>query len=271
MTVPAGAARMAGAPSTLPGPVMGAPRSASLIDTSRFWRVPMTMQQSQRWLAAHAPGGLSATGSASSTSGSVVTSVGSAYTDDRPSSAWQNAMLDIGIAPAGASASVWRADGTALWLDSTPATAPAGGSRLAVTVASGCPRSDRGASDVTPGPASSLLPAGSPTAGLICSYNGLNGAAFALRSRARLDTTQAGRLARSATTIDLAHTDGGSVVCPNDDESVTVVAFSYADGARASLWLTETGCRSISNGTIDAGDYPSLSAFATTVAGLLPR
>lgn len=250
---------------------MGVPRSASLVDTSRFWRVPLTMQQSKIWLAAHAPGALVANESAQSTTGSSVTTIGSGYPDDRQSTAWQNAMLEIGIAPDGAKGSVWRADGTALWLNPIPATVPTGGTRLAVTASGGCPGTDRGATDVTRGPATSLLPAGSPATALICSYNGLNGAAFALRSTARLDGAQAGRLARSATAIDLAHTDGGSVVCPNDNGSVIVVAFAYADGRHASLWLRATGCPSVANGTIRADDHPSLSAFATAVAALVPH
>lgn len=271
VTVPAGASPLTTAPEMLRGPAMGAQMSASLVDTSRLWRVPMTMGQSATWLAAHAPRGLTATGSGNSTTGSVVTSMGWSYADDRRSTAWQNAMLDIGIAPDGVNGSVWRADGIALWMDPTPATAPVGGRRLAVTVAGGCPGSDRGAINVTRGPATSLLPAGSPTAGLICSYNGLNGAASALRSQARLGTAQAGRLARSATAIDLAHTDGGVTSCPMDDGSVTVIALIYADGRDASLWANETGCRSVSNGTIDADDYSSVFNFVTAAAALLPR
>ena len=85
---------------------MGAPMSASVVDTSRFWRVPMTPQQSSVWIDTHSPGGLTSTSSGRSTTGSVVTSIGRGYPDDRQSTAWKNAMLDIGIAPDGAKGSV---------------------------------------------------------------------------------------------------------------------------------------------------------------------
>ncbi|TWP37168.1 hypothetical protein [Leekyejoonella antrihumi] len=200
-----------------------------------------------------------------------MTSIGYGYTDNLHSDAWQNAALDIGIAPDGAHGSYWRADGVALWVDPTPATAPAGGKRLAVTVAGGCPTSDRGATNVPPGTKTSLLPPGTPTAGVICSYNGLNGAAFALRSHARLDGTQAERLAHQARTIHLSHTTGGVTSCPMDDGATTVIAFHYPGNPPATLWLKDNGCRSISNGTITAGDDASLTTFATAVTALLPH
>ena len=116
-----------------------------------------------------------------------------------------------------------------------------------------------------------MLPVGSPTAGLICAYNGLNGAAFALRSHARLDATRAGRLAVQAAAIDLAHTVGDVVSCPNDDGTEIVVAFAYAGGAHAALWVHDTGCHTVSNGTIEADDYLSLSSFIDAVTTLLPH
>lgn len=136
------------------------------------------MQQSATWIAAHSPKGSSSSGSTQGTTGSVVTSIGFGYDDNQHSNAWQDAALDIGVAPGGAHASYWRADGVASWTVPIPATAPTGGKRLTVTVACGCPTSDRGATNVPPGTRRSLLPIETPTAGLICSYNALNGAAF---------------------------------------------------------------------------------------------
>lgn len=138
----------------------------------------------------------------------------------------------------------------------------------------GCPGSDRGASNIRPGPTTSLLPPGLPTAGLACSYNGLNGAAFTLRSHVRLNATRAERLAREAKAIGLAHANGGSGSCPMDDGTATVIAFEYRGGANATLWLNDTGCRSVSNGTIAVGsdgDYAALTTFATAVTALLPH
>lgn len=84
---------------------MGTPRSDSLVDTPRFWRVSMSVQQSTTWIAAHSPRGLTASGSSQSITRSVVASIGYGYDDNQPSSAGQNAALDVGIAPDGAAAS----------------------------------------------------------------------------------------------------------------------------------------------------------------------
>lgn len=145
VSIPPKATPLRSAPAALAGPAMGTPASGSLIDTPRFWRVPISMQQSATWIAAHPPTGLTAGGTAKAATRSVVTSIGYGYRDNQHSNAWQNAALDLGIAPDGAHASYWRADGIALWLDPTPATGSTGGTRLAVTVAGGCPTSDRGA------------------------------------------------------------------------------------------------------------------------------
>ena len=269
--VPAGATRLAAAPEVLSGPAIGAPVSASRVDASRFWRVPMTLQQSQTWIATHAPGGLPSDGSYDSTSGSATTSIGDSFTDDRQSSAWEDAELSIGVVPDGARGSVWRVDGVALWLDPTPETAPPGGMRLAVTVSDGCPESDRGAANVPAGPTDALLPPGTPTAGLICVYNGSNGAAFALHAEARMDATRAGRLALKAGAIALTHTDGDIQTCPSDDGEEIVVAFAYPGGGHAALWVHDTGCRTVSNGSIDAVRYPAVFPFVSAVRALLPH
>ena len=208
VSLPPQATLQAAAPAALPGPVMGTPRSASLVDTPRFWHVPLSMQQSATWIAAHLPHGVSPSGSLQGSS------VGYGYSDNQHSTAWQDATLDIGIAPDGAHGSYWRADGLALWLNPTPAIAPTAGNRLAITVAADCPTSDRGATNVPPGPKTSLLPPGTPVGGLICSYNGSNGAPFTLRSHALLGQSQAQHLARQATAINLAHTNGDVINCP---------------------------------------------------------
>lgn len=258
VTVPPQATLLAVAPKAFSGPAMGTPSSASLVDTPRFWRVPMSMQQSETWIAAHSPAGLRASGSTRGTTGAVVTSIGYGYDDNQHSNAWRNAALDVGIAPDGTHASYWRADGVAWWVDPTPATAPTTGKRLTVTVASGCPASDRGATNVPPGTKASLLPPGTPAAGLICSYSGLNGARFTLRTHARLNATQAEQLARQARAIELTHTSGGATSCPMDDGAATVIAFQYSGGAHAMLWLKDNGCRTISNGAIVADYYASI-------------
>jgi hypothetical protein len=269
--MPPAARRIRSGPGALNGPAMGTSVSSSLIDTAQFWRVPMPMAQASEWITAHPQRGLPANGQANSDGPNGVTSVGYAWYDDRTSNAWTEAQLEVGVAPAGASASVWRIDGIALWLTAKPAPAPGGGSRLTVTVADGCPASDRGAGDVPPGSDSSLLPAGRPTGGLICAYTGLNGDPFALRAQVRLGSADAARLARTASAIGLAHTDGGVVNCPADFGTATVIAFSYPH-ASAALWLADSGCQYVSNGAISVGfggGMTGLARFAAAVAALV--
>lgn len=269
--MPPAARRIRSGPGGLNGPAMGTPVSSSLIDTAQFWRVPMPMAQAGDWITAHPPRGLTPNGQSNSSGPNGITSVGFGWSDNRQSNAWTEAQLEVGVAPAGARASVWRLDGIALWLTAKPAPAPGGGSRLNLTVAGGCPASDRGAGDVPPGSGSSLLPSGRPTGGLICAYTGLNGDPFALRAQVRLGSAAAARLVRTASSIGLAHTDGDVVNCPADFGTATVIAFSYPH-ANAALWLADSGCQYVSNGAISVGfggDMTGLGRFAAAVAALV--
>lgn len=268
--LPGSARRVGSGPKALSGPAMGTPSSGSLVDTVRYWRVPLSLTGAAAWVRAHPPTGLKSDGGGSAHGPDGVQSIGYGYGDDRSSPVWTQAELDIGLAPAGPHASVWRVDGLAQWLDPRPERAPAARHPLAVTVAGGCPAGDRDAGGVTPGPADSLLPARTPTASLICAYTGLNDHAFALTGHARLGAAAAARLAALAGRINLAHTDGGGTSCPADFATATVVAFAYSSGTSAALWLADSGCRYLSNGTIMAseagGDGAGVQAFATAVA-----
>lgn len=234
----------------------------------------MSFARAAAWITAHPPRGLQSSGSSHSTGPGGVSSVGFDYADDQTSRAWTNSQLEIGVVPAGTAATVWRVDGIALWQNPSPVHAPDGGRRLAVTVADGCPASDRGVQDVTPGPSRSLLPTTAPRSGLICAYAGLNGRAFTLKRHIELGEADATRLARLANAISLAHTTGTVTNCPADFGTVTVVAFAYPNAVDAALWLTDSGCRSVSNGTITTGfggDATGLSAFASAATTMLHR
>jgi hypothetical protein len=233
---------------------MGTPATTSLIDDSRFWKVPTSLNTTLTWFAQHPPGGLAQSGSGSSTSQGATTTAGFSY--DAPSSAaWTGATVQIGVAPAGPDTSIVRADGIALWMDPVPAPDNQPGPRMRVTRASGCPPSDRGFVGVTnpePPLKTSLLPAESPTGALVCRYYGLNGQPFALKQKAAMDATAAKAFSDNVRRLPLAHLDGLIIHCPAHDGGVTVVALDYPHEGTVDLWMTDTGCATVSNGSIRA-------------------
>jgi hypothetical protein len=259
--LPPGALPTTTAPALLPGPAMGAVADASLIDRSSFWQVGLSPGQTLAWIKAHPPAGLSPTGS-----GTFGTPASEAYGlgyGAQDTGAWRSAQLQIGIAPDGATGSVIRADGTAVWLDPRPNGDSVAGPRLRVTVAGGCPGTAEGAVGVTDPSQSDLdtvlLPPGSPTAALVCDYAGFS---RRLTGHRALDATTAGRLAAAARGLPLSHTLGGPRSCPADADTVAVIALSYPGRADVDLWLRPTGCASVSNGRIrtEAGALRDLYA-----------
>jgi hypothetical protein len=129
-----------------------------------------------------------------------------------------------------------------------------------ITVASGCPASDRavvGVSNPPPPLESSLLPSEWPTGGLVCEYYGLNGHPFALRQTTVMESTAANAYVRSVGRLRLGHLDGEVMSGPNDDGSATVVALDYPHAKTVDLWMTTTGCVRVSNGSIStSGTVP---------------
>lgn len=255
VVIPPGSVMLTGGPSVLlPGPVMGLPGASSLIDDTRFWKVPMSMSAALAWFADHPPGGLRQSGSGSTSSHGTVVTSGLGY--DAPSSAaWTDASVEIGVAPTGSGLSVVRADGIALWIDPVPVRDSQPGSRVRITSSSGCLPSDRGFVGVTNPPPpldSSLLPSGSPSGGLVCKYYGLNGQAFALEQSTAMDSGAASAFSASVGRLELGHIDGRVGSCPADDASAIVVALVYPDGRTVDLWMATAGCARISNGYISA-------------------
>ena len=258
--VPGGAVRLGSAPRSLPGPALGTPAVSSLVDRSRSWRVPMPFAQAVAWLGAQRPGGLHSGGlhrdgsmSQWGTGGTTI----NVYSYGGPrSTAWHSADLEIEVAPAGSRAIVFRADGLVVWLDPGPVRDTGPGRRMRVTIAGGCPPSDRGFADVAnsgPGLASRLLPGAAPAAGLECRYHGMNGPAWRLRSMSRLNAAAAGRVATSMTRLPLSHPVGGVLSCPMDDSSAEVIALSYPGRPDVDLWINLNGCGGVSNRYILAG------------------
>jgi hypothetical protein len=221
-----------------------------------MWRVPLPLHAAERWLTAHQPRGLPPDGMASGGTLSGGTDmIGHSYRGPARA-AWQSADLEIGVAKANHGGSVIRADAVIVWLDPRPVRYGPGAHPVRVSLAGGCPRSDRGVTGViNPGGALSqrLLPAGSPKAGLVCRYDGVNGRPFRLRTGQRLDALAARRLARSMARLPLSHVDGGSWHCAMDDGSAEVVVLVYPGHPDVDLWVTLSGCGLVSNGHIATG------------------
>jgi hypothetical protein len=233
---------------------MGKPGLQSLIDQVRSWRLAMSFTAAAAWIAAHRPAGLHQDGVAvTPANGSPV----SAYSyPGTLNPAWTGAELDIEVVPAGQAGSVMRADGMVGWLDPVPVRDTVAGKRLRVLAAANCPVTDDGVVGVTnPGAdlVHALLPAGRPLAGLACTYYGMNGRPFRLRSQRRLTAVQAGRLAESMSKTPVSHPIGATYFCPMDDGSAELIALSYRGMADVDLWVWLNGCGGVTNGYIEAG------------------
>jgi len=254
--VPPGSVLLARPPWSLPGPALGTPGVASLVDRVVAWRVGWPFAAVRAWLSAHPPRGLPPDGSASG--GNAITGqttmTGTSYRGPA-SRAWQSADLEISTAPAGSDASMIRVDAVIVWLDPRPVSSGPGTRPVRVTVAGGCPRADQGVTGVAnpgAGLTGRLLPPGQPTAGLRCRYDGLNGHPWHLVAARRLTALAAGQAARSMARIPLSHPDGEVVNCPMDDGSAEVLALAYPGRPDVDLWIKLNGCGGVSNGYISA-------------------
>jgi hypothetical protein len=266
--VPDGAIPTAQRPAGLDGPALGTPADGSLVDDDRYWIVHEPLATVAAYVRSHRPAGLKQSGSSSSGNvrGATVTSEGIEWSEpDRPYAT--GLELDEGMAPVAHGAStVIRADGMGIWLDPRPIRDTAKGPRLRVAVAAGCPSSDRGAVAVSnPGSGlnSALLPAGTPTAGLICEYGGGNiKPVFSLGRSTPLRAAAAVALAKEVRRLPLAHTEVVEVSCPMDDGSIDLVALSYPGRPDVDLWAAANGCATVSNGTIVADSSLDLRRWA---------
>ena len=263
---PPGARSVAEAPTGLSGPAMGAPMTSSLIDQTEFWSVPMSLDDSIAWLRAHQPAGMDYLGE-SSGSGPGESYKGLAWApnhDAQTDPGVGGPNLQVNVAAVDTQNSAWRVDAIDTWLDPVPRRDVADGPRMRVTVTGGCPSTDKGEAGVTNEGAdldAALLPAGGPTAGLICYYNGLNGMAFTLTRSVPLSAADAARVAVAANASQLSHLDDEHVNCPSDDGSQAVLAFSYSGRTDVDLDYALTGCSWVANGHIVATPSDALSAL----------
>ena len=252
--MPPGAVKLGTPSALLPLPIMGKVGTTSFIDVSAFWRVPMSMAAALAWFKGHPPKGLEQAGSMSDIAHGVTVSSGYGYSAlSRP--AWTGAEVEIGLASTGENTAVVRADGVDLWIDPVPVRDNQPGARMHLTFASGCPSTDQKAVGVTNPPPpleTSLLPEGSPTAGLVCDYVPMIGHPYGLAQSRTLDAAEARAFSVKIRQLPLGHTDGQVLACPNDEGSVTVVALTYPDGGTIDLWMKSQGCTRVSNGYISA-------------------
>ncbi len=255
--VPSGATPVQTAPPSLPGPAGGTDSATSVVDISRYWQLPMTLAKATAWLVAHPPRGLHRDGSMSGSLRGVPQSAGDTYTGTR-NAAWASAELEteVGVGAAGTSDSVLRVDADVVWLDPVPLPDDTAGSRLRVTVAGGCPasnRSDVGVQNSGRDLRTRLLPAAARAAGIECFYQGLNGHPFTLRKQVVLGPAAARSVSAAIAILPLSHVIGGMLNCPMDDESMEIVALSYRGRPDVDLWKKLNGCVTVANGYIETG------------------
>jgi hypothetical protein len=256
-TVPPGAVRLATAPAQLRMP-LARPLVSSQVDRQAYWRIAMGFDATLAWLRAHPPQGLrhdmwTRRGFPPHRLG------GDSYAaPDAPGVTGQQLQLEIsGVDDA---TTVIRADALAIWHDPTPLPDTTRGRRLRVTLAGGCPGSDAHRVGVTNSGsdlARELLPAGPPSAALVCRYGGLNEhPRFGLLGQRRLDARSAARLTAAIRRVDLSHSDGAVIAgCPMDDASAIVLAVRYPGRPDVDLWYYDTGCRTVANGLIRANAW----------------
>jgi hypothetical protein len=256
--LPPGAVRQGRPARSLPGPPLGASSATSVVDRVEAWRVGSPFAAVKAWVPAHPPHGLPAGGSASGEKDGQQYMFGQDYRGPADRS-WQSADLEISVAPAGADASTIRVDAVVVWLDPRPIPAGPGRHPVQVTVAGGCPATDRGVTGVSnpgTGLTQRLLPPGPPTAGLRCRYDGLNGRPWHLVATQRLTAPAARQAARSMAARPLSHPDGGAVSCGSGNDAAEVLALAYPGRPDVDLWIKLDGCGGVSNGHITTGDGP---------------
>lgn len=259
-------------PATLSGPAVGGLASTSTFDFPSFFTVPMSQAEAATWVSAHPPAGLVVSAHYPGTAPSQVPVrpvIGYRFSE-ADTSAWTGAGLDVTVAAVDAHTSLWRVEGTATWLDPMPTTDDQSGPRLRVTVAAGCPGSDRnivGVSNSGIDLSTGLLPSKPPTEALICSYAGSlatvqarkangpgsPGSPDALAGHHLISAATAQHLADLAARVTLAYDSGGLIQsCAGGDGNSAIIAFAYANRPDVDLWLDLASCPEVSNGRIRA-------------------
>jgi hypothetical protein len=253
--LPPGVVRIKPSKHLLTEPGMGTPNGGSVVDRATFWKVDLPLATAFRDVKAHRPKGLTLNGTGQGGDRHGVTDEEIEWTEpDRVYAAYLES--DVGLFKAGPDKTYVRADGEGDWIDPRPLRDDAKGKRLRVTVAAGCPKSDKGVVGVqSPGADLNhvLVPKAEPTAAMICEYDGFNTKpTLGLHRQVTLKARAARRIEREARKLPLGHTDGGSLEfsCPADYGALDVVVLSYPGRADVDLAVNDSGCASVANGHI---------------------
>jgi hypothetical protein len=139
---------------------------------------------------------------------------------------------------------------------------------MRVTTTAGCPPKDRGVVGVTNSGADldqRLLPTGDPSGGLICEYGARSGMPGNRLTRSvRLSAADAVRVAKRVGGLRLAHEDNEIENCPAGFELNDLVALSYPGRPDVDLWVSPSGCATVSNGHILVEGGPNLTRWLPT-------
>jgi hypothetical protein len=150
---------------------------------------------------------------------------------------------------------------------------------IRVMASESCPSALGLANGVSNSYAGTQLVAPSPTSGLICRYTppypfGVqpNTDPAALYRQVELTQSQAVRLAGVIDSIS-TEVPTGTVNCPDDDESTTVIALAYSDTPDIDLWYKDSGCQTLDNGRLrvyEVGNSMFYGAFDALIDAWAP-
>jgi len=146
-------------------------------------------------------------------------------------------------------------------------------SRIRVTRAGGCPRevaSYDGVDNPDPTLATTMVPRGRPSAGLVCFYPPLSIAPEASGSPApdaprsvALSSPGAGRLAGALAAVKTGWLPGrATAVCPDDTGAVDIIVLTYRALPDTDIWYQASGCQSFSNGYLTAYEVANTGFYA---------
>lgn len=148
-----------------------------------------------------------------------------------------------------------------------------------VLVLSGCASTMEGDKDVANSYTGDELVPPDPVSGRICRYRASlaepdeTGAPGSLYSSVPLTAVVAVHL---ATVIDAINTAApqGTVACPADFGSASIIAFEYASRSDVDLWFSDSGCETLDNGRVGAfepGNPSFYNSFLTLMNQLAPQ
>ncbi|HJT37180.1 MAG TPA: hypothetical protein VJ818_02040 [Actinomycetota bacterium] len=220
---PAGAQRVSASPSAvLASPAIS--ETGNFIYTTRWWTVAQSYAAVKAWIPAHVPPGLVPGTVGGSGHGPGYEDATFTFDDPQKSDAYEQATLQVTIVSLSAHVTGLRADGTAVWLSSRPATDNIKGQRARVTIAGGCPKTFDSA-DISNPPSSDLkqrlLPSAEPTSAIRCHYvdarvGRTSRYEITLSRSSSLDRNAAMQLAKTVNGLPLASAGAVVHMCPAD-------------------------------------------------------